>query len=72
MRFICLKCPKPAVWNYSPSPGNRYFCDDHVPRGCSCNWDEATQKEDTDEQGRLLPYCEFDYNEKGFNPDDYH
>lgn len=49
----------------------RYYCYDCVPRGCSCNYDEATQKEDTDEQGRLLPCCEFDYNEKGFRVEEY-
>lgn len=34
----CSECNKPAVWYYMPSSnGKRYFCDDHVPRGCSCN-----------------------------------
>lgn len=30
-------CKSKAVWFYMPgSSGNRY-CDEHVPRGCSCN-----------------------------------
>jgi hypothetical protein len=31
---IC-KCGKPAVWFYMP--GSSLYCDDCVPRGCSCN-----------------------------------
>lgn len=34
----CSMCNKPATWYYLPSSdGKRFFCDDCVPRGCSCN-----------------------------------
>jgi hypothetical protein len=34
------KCGKIAVWNYLPATevAQTYFCDDCVPRGCTCNW----------------------------------
>lgn len=37
----CAKCGKEAVWGYLPSGENHllHFCDDCVPRGCSCNVD---------------------------------
>jgi len=31
----CLKCNSTAVWFYAP--GVSQYCDDHVPRGCTCN-----------------------------------
>lgn len=32
-------CGKKAVWVYMPGfkTGSDFFCDEHVPRGCSCN-----------------------------------
>lgn len=34
---IC-SCGKNATWLYMPSSDNYpYYCDEHVPRGCSCN-----------------------------------
>lgn len=36
----CCKCGEMAIWCYMPgygdSPSQDYFCDKHVPRGCSC------------------------------------
>jgi hypothetical protein len=61
----CNKCNAKAVWNYAPS-GFNYYCDNHVPRGCSCNVDPDSNIEDTDEQGRLMPCCEYDYSATGF------
>lgn len=68
-----------AVWNYAPSDGRGdvMFCDDHVPRGCSCNSSGYAGREElppfhpeaeekTDEQGRLLPCCEYWFDEDGF------
>jgi hypothetical protein len=36
---ICRSCKsKIAEWYYMPAgDGDRYYCDDCVPRGCSCN-----------------------------------
>ena len=42
-----------------------YCCDDHVPRGCSCNLNEDGI-EDVGDDGRKFPCCEWDYNMKGF------
>lgn len=33
---LCLNCSKIAVWCYVPS-GIYFYCDVHVPRGCTCN-----------------------------------
>lgn len=34
----CSRCGKKAVWLYMPSGSGRVlYCDDCVPRGCSCN-----------------------------------
>ena len=83
----CYKCPQIAVWMYMPSnetrkEHERYFCDNCISRGCSCNWlsdnecspiiddDGETFKEAKDEQGRLLPCCEYDYCEKGYDYED--
>ena len=59
----CSKCPNTAVWWYMPSDRAReaHYCDDCVPRGCSCNEDPETGIEYRDGQGRLLPCCEYDY-----------
>lgn len=37
--FEKCDCGKKAVWMYAPSSGkdNPFYCDDCVPRGCSCN-----------------------------------
>jgi hypothetical protein len=51
-----------------PSPGDQYACDSCVPRGCSCNRIQYTgddPTEHTDERGRLLPCCEWDYEPHG-------
>lgn len=41
-----------------------------MPRGCSCNLigdeDDESGLEATDEQGRLLPCCEFGYSQNGW------
>jgi len=66
----CFTCGKKPYWMYMPDSSlteeERYYCDKCVPRGCSCNIDEFTGKEDLDEQGRLLPCCEYIYSEFGF------
>lgn len=71
----CSKCKRIAVWYYAPwSAGKNehdsYFCEDHVARGCSCNiidyGDSNASVQYKDEKGRLLPCCEYDFNEKGF------
>lgn len=67
----CAKCSEMAVWDYMPSDmDGSYYCDAHVPRGCSCNWDSETQTEILDDDGRQLPCCEYDYNVGGFNDAD--
>ena len=79
------ECGKMAQWMYMPSDdGNDpYYCDNCVPRGCSCQ-EEFVNEDDylkeiltgdepmvsrIDEKGRLLPCCEFEYSKEGFNED---
>jgi hypothetical protein len=33
----CMKCGALAQWRYAPSGPRMDYCDDCVPRGCSCN-----------------------------------
>jgi hypothetical protein len=60
---------KMATWEYMPRDFE-YYCDDCVPRGCSCNLigdvDDESGIEATDELGRLLPCCEFLYSKNGW------
>jgi hypothetical protein len=85
-QFECIKCkvaPK-FGWVYMPDTGDEvdyFFCDECVPRGCSCNDDlkegididstEATLAENyverRDERGRLYPCCEYFYVENDFS-----
>lgn len=61
--FHCDKCGKnkSSVWAYMP--GKQKYCDECVPRGCSCNENEdGTQ--DLDLLGRPMPCCEYWYIEK--------
>ena len=58
------KCSNVAVWWYTP--GTDMYCEDCVHRGCSCNINPETGKEDTDELGRLLPCCEYMYRAEGW------
>lgn len=75
-------CGALATWDYAPAPigRSRAFCDDCVPRGCSCNaigypydedMDEYTgeEEQERDERGRLLPCIEYDFDENGWPED---
>ncbi len=69
----CFKCNKHAVWCYMPSQQNDgdYYCDDCIPRGCSCNIINSTVEKEIyeyykDELGRDLPCCEYDFCDFGF------
>jgi len=69
MKRLCNYCKtKMAVWVYMPKD-DRWYCDDCISRGCSCNIDPDTHEEDRDEQGRLLPCCEYEYDAEGFDVD---
>lgn len=52
MKIKCDLCGNFARWSYLPTDGG-YFCDKHVPRGCTCT-DNNT------------PCCEYLYSEDGF------
>lgn len=77
-KWKCIKCGKiPAeAWLYMPSTGDGidyFYCDDCVPRGCTCNSDlkegidyESPEAENPDnwvvakdEKGREYPCCEY-------------
>lgn len=60
----CDKCIRMAVWVYAPS-GEYAYCEQHVPRGCSCMLDFETDEPLLDDKGRELPCCEYDYSEEG-------
>lgn len=34
---LCRVCGKLATWFYMPGDDNDCYCDDCVPRGCTCN-----------------------------------
>jgi len=82
MKTKCMVCNALATWIYMPSDSNGNYCDDCVPRGCSCNIDcdeegrlilDETGEEFVqykDEQGRLLPCCEYDFFEEGIEEDE--
>lgn len=38
----CSKCEHLAVWIYMP--GDNVYCDDCVPRGCTCNHNYVSQE----------------------------
>lgn len=50
-------CDLPVEWEYMP--GDHGYCDDHVPRGCGCNAEEAPRTEFLDAKGRRLPCVEY-------------
>ena len=71
MKRLCDKCDALAVWNYAPGKGDVYYCEAHVPRGCSCMTeidDDGVLQDVLDDQGRQQPCVEYNYNEKGFDP----
>ena len=82
-KIRCVNCGKKmAVWILMSSSSkdfhSGFFCDDCVPRGCSCNSEPIDGNFDNpnpdnweqlkDVQGRLLPCYEWSYEEKGFDP----
>lgn len=69
MKYVCCKCNNLSIWWYMPGKDNDtdYYCDDHVPRGCSCNIHPDTGIEDTDDKGRFYPCCEYHFDDRGFD-----
>lgn len=76
----CIKCNQLAIWYYVPWSKKKieleaYYCDDCISRGCSCNVisfnpnpdDPASYEQYKDEQERLLPCCEYDWDGDGFS-----
>lgn len=45
----CCKCANKATWFYTPYNDGRdkYYCDDHIHRGCSCMWITKEEYEHT-------------------------
>lgn len=71
MKHACCQCSNFAIWWYQPSTDGddkyRYYCDDHIDRGCSCNIEYETGEQSIDDKGRLLPCCEYYFDEDGFS-----
>ncbi|MCK9543720.1 MAG: hypothetical protein M0R03_17000 [Novosphingobium sp.] len=71
------ECGKLATWCYMPNDSVGYKCDDCVPRGCTCNQYPIDDDYDNlnldnwiaqlDDEGRLLPCCEWWYDEEGWD-----
>ena len=61
-KIRCAKCNVMAVWKYMP--GDKCYCENHVPRGCSCVISEDGVVE-CDDQGREFPCCEYHYFPSG-------
>lgn len=51
------------------SEQDRHYCDLHINRGCSCNFDYETNEESLDELGQLYPCIEYDFSVNGFYSD---
>jgi len=72
-KYNCRRCAKLAIWMYLPSSScereDKFYCDECVPRGCSCNIDPVTLIEDTDDLGRFYPCCEYLWDDRGFEKD---
>jgi hypothetical protein len=85
LKFKCVLCGKipKKGWYYMPSTKDNcdhFYCDDCVPRGCSCNWDlnegidygseAATDSKNyheiLDEKHRPLPCCEYSFVDNEF------
>ncbi len=72
MKYTCEKCDALAVWFYAPGDSHGVFCEEHIERGCSCNvidWgidDDSDDNQQRDDQGRILPCCEYDYDADGW------
>lgn len=67
MKLKCDNCNNNATWLLMSGKGQ--YCDDCVPRGCSCNIDDDTDEESLDEFGRKYPCCEFWYDKEGYEDD---
>ena len=70
----CSKCPRMATWSYDPDPNGLYYCDECVPRGCSCrniHWgdDDRDPEMELDEDGRQLPCIEYRRDPEGSRAD---
>lgn len=70
-KYTCCKCQSLAIWRYEPQESStidsdRYFCDECISRGCSCNFDPNTGIEDCDHKGRPYPCCEYFFDDRGF------
>ena len=79
----CCRCSELAVWCYAPTTSRKdiYYCEEHVPRGCSCNSnlfdddapighpDQDLRVSPVDNEGRILPCVEYWFDEEGFTHD---
>ena len=72
MKAVCMTCGKLAVWELVPADSYGEYCDNCVPRGCTCNIidfaNSRARKQHRDAHGRLLPCCEYWFQPEGFEP----
>lgn len=70
-KATCEVCGALAVWQWAPADSFGDYCDDHVPRGCSCNavdFEDPSGPQHLDEWGRLRPCVEIEFDADGFPP----
>lgn len=65
-------CGKPATWVYMPGHENssNLYCDDCVPRGCSCNQEHTDYKHSLDLPSNSKKYKWIDKEEGIWEPVD--
>lgn len=58
----CCKCGDKAVWmKMSGSKGRFMYCDEHVPRGCSCNIYNIECDGEPEKRSRVIWYSKEEY-----------
>lgn len=61
----CSCCNKTATWLYMPSgDGKRWYCDDCVPRGCTCNLCDLEFNGNPNEKTKIIWWSKDAYDKK--------
>lgn len=55
-KIKCCKCNNIALWFYAPSSSEEdaFYCEEHVPRGCSCNQYHLSEFFDIDNNSNYI------------------
>lgn len=66
-KMMCQKPGCTAIATWLLLSGDDAYCDEHVPRGCSCQISIDDGTPNRDDKGRLLPCVEYIFDEEGFD-----